>query len=73
MSAVAGPPQALNFREAGSRESRGKLVDGPAICGHDLVVEGSDLVTVKETKHQRSGRGHYSPELSEHAVEILRR
>ncbi len=45
MGAFAGPLQALNFREAGSRQSLGELVNGPAIRGHDLVVGGGDLVT----------------------------
>jgi hypothetical protein len=72
MSAFTGPLQALNFGEAGSRQSLGELVNGPAIGGHDLVVEGGDPVTYENRKHERPGRGHYSPELSEHTVEILR-
>ena len=63
----------LNFREASSRQTLGELVNGPAIGGHDLVIEGRDLVTDEDGEHQRSGRGHYPPELGEHAVEILRR
>jgi hypothetical protein len=31
MGAFAGPLQALNFREAGSRQSLGELVNGPEI------------------------------------------
>jgi hypothetical protein len=51
MGAFAGPPQALDLREAGSRQSLGELADGPAIGGHDLVVEGGHLVSVEETDH----------------------
>jgi hypothetical protein len=51
MRAFAGPLQALNFREAGSRQSLGELVNGPAIGGHDLVVEGGDLVPYEESNH----------------------
>lgn len=49
--AFAGPLQALNFREAGSRQSLGELVNGPAIGGHDLVIEGGDLVTYEDSNH----------------------
>src|SRR5262245_49447550 len=40
LSAFAGPLQALDLHEAGSRQPLGELVNGPAIGGHDLVVEG---------------------------------
>lgn len=49
MSAFAGPLQALDLREAGSRQSLGELADGPVIGGHDFVIEGSDLVTVDDS------------------------
>ena len=51
LAASGSPLQALNFREAGLRQSLGELVNGPAIGGHDLVVECGDLVSVEVTKH----------------------
>jgi hypothetical protein len=73
ISSIAGPLQTPNFLEARLRQPPGKFVSGPTIGRHDFVIEGGNIVTVEEADHQRSGRGHYSPELSEHAVEIPRR
>jgi hypothetical protein len=73
MTAVGGPLQAFDLREAGSCKSLGHFVDGPVIGGHDFVVESGYLGTVEEAQHQHSRRGYGSPELNEHAVEVLRR
>lgn len=59
----AGPPPALDLREARLPQPLSERVDRPVVGRHDLVLEGHDLVAVEEPD-DRQPKWRLLPKLS---------